>query len=222
MKNNNKIKWVYTCILMYVSSCTNPCIWNAGANHPYDGFAAYDHYWMRVTKEVYENTDGSKTVYLVDSLYLNPSEYTLVQSESNWHTFLLPDSIYKNKRRLTLKFILNSSDCYIVHKSMWFFTNRNPDAIQIFKEDYYYSPPTIALPFDGNEKKGDFQTVKFEYPPTYYRLFLIRGDVFNIGTSKTQPPIYLPIRFPNEKSFYKLLIPVWDNGDNAEIKRLRE
>lgn len=213
---NSTLRCICTYLfIICMCSCSyhNHCIWNAETCDFYDGSTAYLIHKTAIANADYLNKDGSKAAYLVDSLYLNLEKYTLVQSESNRHIFLLPDSIFKNKRMLTLKYILNSPECYIVHKNMWF--------IRDFGEDRL-TPPIFTESFQGSKSNGSFQTVRYEYPPKYFRLYLIRGDVFNNGICHIQPHLFIPIDFPNDKHFYKLLTPVWDEEGIAEAERLRK
>lgn len=197
---------------MCMCSCHH-CIWDAGAYNIYDGATAY-HIRKTATADVdYLNKDGSKTAYLVDSLYLKPDEYSLICSEFNEHIFLIPNIILKNKRRLTLKYLLNSPECYIVHKNMWFI----PDLREKLS-DY----PINTKQIQESVGKGNFYCVRYEYPPKYFRFYLIRGDFFNNGICHIQPHIYIPIDFPNDKHFYKLLIPVWDEEGIAEAARMKK
>ena len=70
-------------------------------------------------------------------------------------------------------------------------------------------PGSLIYP-DIDYKTKHYRKMKFEKKPKGYYLCLVKGYIYNYLTYIKSSDVYNhPIKFPDDKAFYKLLIPFW-------------
>ena len=154
------------------------------------------------------NADGSQNAYFIDTIRID--SLVIVRSNKNGQYFAI-----KEPEKISLKRnIWNSPETYLYNTEIfggWCFTNMPISAVP----DAVYETG-----FNNGEKyklkplynKSSYMVVTNYQQPKYYWLVMIRGDAYNYltvlsvldGGCKT-------IKFKDEKAYYKLLIPIWED-----------
>lgn len=155
------------------------------------------------------HVNRDQTIYWMDSVYL--TNYSIVYSGINGQRFIVPDSTYKVGDR---------------NQKLW----NNPDVI-LYTEDLNSILIHSNLPVDTIMKRVDWSKVwPYDYlpenyfyvegedkdmvcrlrlpnKPTFFRVFRIRGDVYN-KLSVAIDSDRKPIKFKHPKEFYTVYCPI--------------
>ncbi len=154
------------------------------------------------------NKDGSYNSYLfIDTLYFENE--SVIKSRHDGHDYLFSDS----SEILNVKNYNNiiKEDNVYIYEPLFIY-----DLCTLFNRDYFLylllrmpDPGSMIYP-DIDYKTKHYFKMKFEKPPTGYYLCLVKGYIYNYLTYIKSADVYNhPIKFPDNKAFYKLLIPFW-------------
>lgn len=165
-------------------------------------------------RAMYECPDGTKTLYLADSIYIK--DYAILQHKKTGQYFVIPQHFYAPKG-LKVKYMVTYPDCYMMNPDLC--KASNYDKLCKFTagvDIFHLSQSNTSLISEYNRKdrgvsSRDFTVVDFHRPPLFFRVAFVRGDVYNYLcniciTEKT----YRSIPFSNPQRFYPVLLPVWE------------
>ena len=163
----------------------------------------------------YQNSDGTKNIYLADSMKFDMDNYKVIRSYKRGHAFLIPNEVWR-KGRFSEKRLLNDPSCYLLDYEFRYSVNElyNYPWTDSIAQKIAGKEEIPALCWNQNypKRKSYFVCYYPSGPPMYYYLFLVRGDAINF--MKMDDGIrsrrYVPLKFIDEKCYYKVLRPVWN------------
>ena len=154
------------------------------------------------------NLDGSKNIYLVDSIHLNTDTCLIVYMPSDDIYYLFVEYPI-NLRKVRSYDFLMLDDIYILDKDVWkiipdsnIFRNLQQICVPTKKE---HRIPTPLMEIKGRDKK--WYLSRYIEKPDYYYLFLIQSDLYNQLRSNEYKN--KKIKFKSSKAYYRILLPVW-------------
>ncbi len=165
------------------------------------------------------NSDGTRKIYLVDTL--QTSEIELILKDEYQNSFAITDTTGFNRKTNLLEydkaFVLLVGPYQSGLSEFWFHV------------PWKYAPEIWNLPSDKYNVIKENKSVKvkgekyyrayFEKPPSFYIMALIKGSVYNYATCygimedyeiPPSKPTRKPLDFCNENAYYRMLIPVWE------------
>lgn len=153
----------------------------------------------------------TRNIYPVDSLLLNINKYQVVHSEKTGHTFIIPLHVW-TANRFSEKLMLSDPSCYLLE---WDFSD--------YVKNLSGTPPFLKIKYrlpefeiwdrrnvNRKDRRKSYYPIYFNKQPDFYHMILIRGDAIN--NMKHDNPTgqhFTKLKFPDEKSYYKVLIPAW-------------
>lgn len=154
----------------------------------------------------YVNRDH--TIYWTDSVYL--SNYSIVYSGINGQRFVVPDSTYKIGDRNRKYWdnpdvILYTEDLNIIimNSNLTDTIKKVVDWSMVWPYNYF---PETYFYLEGEEKDMVCR-LRLPNKPTFFRVFRIRGDVYN-KLSVAIDSDRKPIKFKHPKDFYTVYCPI--------------
>ena len=168
----------------------------------------------------YVNPDGTKNVYIVDSVLLDSNEQVLIYSPKTKKCFVVSKSLYEQVKTIKDNVILKESGSFVFR---WSFANgRNASFLGFEAKDE--NPSGHKFVKNGSYcSKGDYDVYEFDAQPLFLRVYIVRGDVLNYmdnNTNEYKSPYR--ISFPEPRAFYKVVVPVWKTLPNSirQVKTL--
>lgn len=155
------------------------------------------------------NTDGSRNIYLVDSIQLNADTCLIIHTVSDNMYYLLVESPI-NLRKLKSRDLVRLDDTYILDVGTWESILQNDDAFplssKIRAQLNHLEAPTPLIEIKGHDKK--WYIVRYAKKPDFFYLFLIQADLYDHFTASPKKNKRVSFRAP--KAYYRVLIPVWE------------
>ena len=152
--------------------------------------------------------DGSYNSYLfIDTLYFKNE--SMIKSRHDGHNYLFSDSSEVSNIK-NYNNIIRENNVYI-YEPLFIY-----DLCTYLYSEYFlnlllrmHDPESLIYP-DIDYKTKHYFKMKFEKKPMGYYLCLVKGYIYNYLTYIKSSDVYNhPIKFPDDKAFYKLLIPFW-------------
>ena len=158
---------------------------------------------------MFYNADGTQNAYFIEKLHID--SIVVVMSEKNGHLFAIRNTSPKSLKGK----VWNSSNVYLYNNTDYFWG-------WILKDMPITAIPNeilgtclnggVTIEFSPPSKSMSYQIVSNLQTPRYYWLIHIRGDAYNFLTVRNVwDSGRKEIKFKDEKAYYKLLIPVWDD-----------
>ena len=163
----------------------------------------------------YQNSDGTKNIYLADSMKFDMDNYKIIRSYKRGHAFLIPNEVWW-KGRFSEKHLLEDPSCYLLDNEIRYSVNElynypwtDSTAKKIVGEEKI---PELWRNQNYPKRKSYYVCYYPSGPPMYYYLLLIRGDAINFMKMDdgVRSRRYVPLKFIDEKCYYKVLRPVWN------------
>ena len=154
------------------------------------------------------NKDGSYNSYLLlDTLFFENE--SMILSRHDGHNYLFSDSSEVSNVK-NYNHLIREDNVYIYEPLLIY------DLCTLFNREHFLNL-LLRMPDPGNliYPEIDYKTkhyfkMKFKKKPTGYYLCLVKGYIYNYLTYTKSADVYNhPIKFPDDKAFYKLLIPFW-------------
>lgn len=136
------------------------------------------------------NTDKSKYVYLVDSILYDSINFSIVYNRATHNGFYVSNDFLKKHKKIKDRAVFN--DNFAIFKNGGFYYN---------KDEYMPQHPTLV-------KFNDEWHIMKAHGLEYFRVYLIRGDVFNIDHTQVMDAYYAPYKFPYKNGYYRVVVPV--------------
>lgn len=154
------------------------------------------------------NTDGSRNIYLLDSIQLNADTCLIIHTVSDNMYYLLVECPI-NLRKVKSRDLMMLDDTYILDVETWENILQNDDVFHLSSKIpaqlNKHETPIPLIEIKGNDKR--WYIARYTKKPTYFYLFLIRADLYNQLTSNKRNKHRFKFREP--KAYYRVLIPVW-------------
>ena len=155
------------------------------------------------------NTDGSRNIYLLDSIPLNTDTCLIIHTVADDMYYLLVESPI-NLRKVKSRDLMLLDDTYILDVEAWKNILQN-DAVfhlssKIPAQLNKHETPIPQIEIKAHDKR--WYIARYAKKPDYFYLFLIRADMYNHLTSNKHNKCRFKFRDP--KAYYRVLIPVWE------------
>lgn len=144
-----------------------------------------------------KNKDGSKIIYLVDSIPYDSANFTIIGNPNELRQyFYIPNDYLKGKRKIKEKDIIKKTNTILKFQF---------SRLSVKDDDEYY-PDVIRRRWFNEE--GWFKYY-FTVPPSYLRVFMMRGIDYNVLYCNNLDARWVPYKFPYKYAYYKIVVPVW-------------
>ena len=156
------------------------------------------------------NADGSQNAYFIDTLHID--SLVIVKSNKNEHFFAIKNS-FKKKLKGNIwespNVFLYDTDCF----ACWDLADMPIDAIpNAINRTSLSLNGEVEIEYVISSKSKSYKIVSNRQSPKYYWLVMIRGDAYNYLTARcVLDGGYKVIKFKDEKAYYKLIIPIWED-----------
>lgn len=177
----------------------------------------YDEY--RYICDNRKTQEGIRFVYLVDSIPFDTVNFQVIYKHTISYKlfYVSKDFVRKHHKKIKEKDVLKEKyPIFTPGFAKWVdnnteFRRKEPYIKQAINKDYFedeYFPDNFE---ESLTPINDEWVVRhFHQPPTFLKVYLIRGDVYDtlFGTAVIDAsfPMY---RFPDMNAFYKVVVPVW-------------
>ncbi len=150
----------------------------------------YPYEYMMEIEDSNGNTDGTQYVYLVDSIAYDSINFSIVYNKTTHNGFYVPNDFLKKHKKIKDRAVFN--DNFAIFKNGGFYYN---------KDEYMPQRPTFV-------KFNDEWQIMKAHGLEYFRVYLIRGDVFNINHTQVMDANNSPYMFPYKNGYYRVVVPV--------------
>lgn len=182
---------VIVCATLLVSSCKT---WMD---------VMYKDYNVCTDLEIYHNMDWSKNFYVVDSIPFDTTNYQVIYNEKAGLQYFYVSKKYLESHQKYDDYTLLKAKFSILQFCLsWDNYQREEQKDEI--------APSFE-PFYGTTNDPSWQTFHFSDPPTFLRVYIVRGDCFNFGTRMGLDTYKRAYHFPQTRANYKVVVPVWSN-----------
>ena len=158
------------------------------------------------------NKDNTFNILLVDSIHLNLDSCLVIRQENNKQYFLFTNISGKNPPKSNIVFpkeyFLKSNNCYLLYIDTFMYwlgpiAKKSRSVLDYLKDSLNKDYPRKII------TNNYFSICEYLERPSYFLLFLIRGDVYNNITVPMDSD-FGSVFFSDKKAYYKVLVPVWE------------
>lgn len=175
-------------------------------------------------KHMYENNDGTRNWYIIDTLKFDRAKLYLDKFN---HVYLINDT---TTNFLISKSVFRESNVFMVledNLTGWFnyMSFSEIEKIESFIPETYMISPNfesrnkIILQEYSNNKYSRFI---YSRPPIGYLYLLMTGNAYNQLTyyGIMDGSISKPLKFPDASSYYRVLMPIWEEPFEDQVTGL--
>ena len=171
---------LYLYMLFFATSCSQ---WN----YPYE--------YMQNIINAGRNPDYSQYVYVIDSIPYDSINFSIIYNRTNHKGFYVSNDFLKKHRKIKDSDVLDEN--FAIYKSgmsdSWLGLS--------YEDEYLPQRPTYV-------KFNDEWDIMKAHGLEYFRMYLIRGDVFNIEHTQVMDANNSPYLFPYRSGYYRIVSPV--------------